>query len=85
MGKQKFNHQADVIDEAVGIDSNELQERLVEVVKGGATRSENIESISKNFTKVEIAFMFEIAVTNTARLEKMLTNPLAGLFSGDEE
>jgi lipoate synthase len=74
MGKQKFNHDAESIEEAVGVNLDTLQEKLTSVVKDNTVRSQNIEAISKNFTKVELAVMFDQSLTMVHSLKHMLTS-----------
>lgn len=85
MGKQKFNHDADNIEDATGINIDALQEKLTSVVKSDVSRSQNIEAIAENFTKVELALMFDQSLTMVHQLKEILTHrsqsPLAGLLA----
>lgn len=85
MSKRKFNHSAENIDEATGVDLEVLQEKLSDVTRDDVKRSENIEIIANSFTKVELAVMFDQSLSMVQQLKEILDSrsesPLAGLLT----
>lgn len=85
MSKQKFNHSSKNIDEATGVNLDALQKKLNDVTKDNVKRSENIEIIANNFTKVELAVMFDQSFSMVQQLKEILDSssesPLAGLLA----
>lgn len=80
MEKHKFNHDAENIDEAVGINSDDLQTKIDKLVSdelddsGEITRSKAVEVLSKGLTAVELAYALDIATMTIERLGKIIEN-----------
>lgn len=81
MSEHKFNHDAENIEEAVGLSIDDLQERVNRAANTNGeevTRSETIEVISKEFNTVELAFMLDTVLETAKQLRQQLA--LAGMF-----
>lgn len=82
MGKHKFNHDAENLEEAVNLSIDELGERLNNALEGTKSSSESVEAISKEFNKVELAFLLELAVLMGNELQQKLEIVTLGSLLG---
>lgn len=85
MSTQTFNHELENTDAAVGLNTEQVQDKINKVVssvkedeKGNAKQSEVIEALSKELTPVELAFTLNtvLGINNQLRKELQLTSML---------
>lgn len=82
MSEHKFNHDAENVDEAVGVNAEELATRLrtaIDAVKPKSEEDEQnwassraIEAVSNEFNVVELAYLFDRSLSQNRMLNQQL-------------